>query len=156
MKKILLSLLFACCCVLTATAQDYNITTAGQGAEGNYLVKITVAMKGKEKGQDAEAIVKRYAVHGVMFKGLMASSGYAQQKPLISDPNLETTKSEWFNAFFESGAYKKYVTIVNSSLLSTKIGKKDYELSATLVVNKESLLKYLQDEGIVKGFSNLW
>lgn len=156
MKKILLSLLFACCCVLTATAQDYNIASAGQGAEGNYLVKITVAMKGKEKGQDAEAIVKRCAVHGVMFKGLMASSGYAQQKPLISDPNLETTKSEWFDAFFSSGAYKKYVTIVKSSLLSTKIGKKDYELSATLIVDKESLLKYLQDEGIVKGFSNLW
>ena len=86
MKKILLSLLFACCCVLTASAQDYNIKSAGQGAGGNYLVKITVAMKGKEKGQDAETIVKRYAVHGVMFRGMMAADGYAQQKPLSATP----------------------------------------------------------------------
>ena len=156
MKKILLSLLFACCCVLTASAQDYNITSAGQGAGGNYLVKITVAMKGKEKGQDAETIVKRYAVHGVMFRGMMAADGYAQQKPLISDPNLETTKAEWFKAFFDGGAYRNYVSIVDASLVSTKLGKKNYELSAILTVDKESLLKYLQDEGIVKGFSNLW
>ena len=155
MKKLLLSFLFVCG-VLTAAAQDYNIVTAGQGAGGNYLVKVTVAMKGKEKGQDAEAIVKRCAVHGVMFRGLMAADGFAQQKPLIGDANVETTKSEWFKAFFDSGAYKTYVTIVNSSLLSTKLGKKDYELSAILTVNKEALLKYLQDEGIVKGFSNLW
>ena len=50
MKKILLSLLFACCCVLTASAQDYNIKSAGQGAGGNYLVKITVAMKNFREG----------------------------------------------------------------------------------------------------------
>ena len=48
------------------------------------------------------------------------------------------------------------MSIVDASLVSTKLGKKNYELSAILTVDKESLLKYLQDEGIVKGFSNLW
>ena len=33
---------------------------------------------------------------------------------------------------------------------------KKYEITARLTINKESLIKWLEDNGIIQGFSNLW
>ncbi len=143
--------------VLVAFAQsDYNIVSAGQGKSGHYLVKVTTIVgKSDLKGGKAEDLLKRYAVHGVMFRGLMASDGYGEQKPLIKDPNTEQIKVDFFNAFYAEKSYRRYASIVESSLSSVKV-KKGYEVTANLLVNKESLAKYLEESGVIKGFSNLW
>lgn len=156
MKRVFVSML-VCMLAFVAYAQgDYNIVSAGQGKSGHYLVKVTtIVSKGDLKGGKAEDLLKRYAVHGVMFRGLMASDGYGEQKPLIKDPNVEQTKADFFTAFNAEGAYKRYASVVNSSMTSVKV-KKGYEVSANLLVNKESLVKYLEESGVVKGFSNLW
>lgn len=156
MKKVLLSFVFIFLCTVGMSAQEYTIKSAGQGKSGNYLVEITVTTKSKEKNINAEDLVKRYAVHGVLFRGFASSEGYGEQKPLIKDPDIEQTKADFFGAFFNDGAYKRYASIVNSSLTSTKLARKYYEVSAVLLVDKESLQHYLEESGIVKGFSNLW
>lgn len=155
MKKIFfISIL--CFITTLCNAQEYTVRSAGQSNSGNYLVEITVSSK-KKLTSTAEDIVKEYAVRGVMFRGLMASTGYGEQKPLIKDPNVEQTKSEFFKAFFNEGAYKKYASIVGSSLSTMKNKQtKMQETSATVMVDKESLQHYLEESGIIQGFSNLW
>jgi len=100
MKRIIFFILF-CFIVTICKAQEYTVRSAGQGNSGNYLVEVTVSSK-KKLTSTAEDLVKEYAVRGVMFRGLMASSGYGEQKPLIKVPNIEQTKAEFFKAFFNA------------------------------------------------------
>lgn len=150
MKRILLSIIMT---VLTITcfAQEYNISGAGQGKDGNYRVKVKTIVSKTEMAEDA---VKQCAVHGVIFRGFIDPSGAASQKALVSDPNVAETKKAWFEAFFSEGKYLQYVSVVELSC--TKLSRKKYEASAILLVDKESLRHYLETEGIIQGFSNLW
>lgn len=155
MKKSFLIVLL-CLAANLCFAQEYTARSAGQGNSGNYRVDITVSTK-KKVASTAEDLVKEYAIRGVMFRGLMASSGYGEQKALIQDPNIEQTKADFFQAFFNEGLYKKYATIVESTLTTMKNKQtKVQETSAIVLVDKESLLHYLEESGIIKGFSNLW
>lgn len=155
-KKSILSLLLCCFTVLSVCAQEYSITSGGQGKNGRYLVRITLKTKAKKSELNAENLLKQYAVHGVMFRGVASSEGFGEQKPLIGDPNIEQIKSDFFKAFFAEEAYKRYASIVESSMSSTKLSKKTYEITALLLVDKESLQGYLEKSGIIEGFSNLW
>ena len=152
MKKILTFFIVALASA-ASFAQEYNITSAGQGKDGNYFVKVRTYVS---KTQMAEDAVKQCAVHGVIFRGIIDSSGAATQKPLVNDPNTANTKKSLFDAFFANGDYLKYVSVVESSLSCTKVPKKKYEASALLLVDKESLREYLEKSGIIQGFSNLW
>lgn len=152
MKKFILSIIMAVAAI-SCFSQEYNISSAGQGKDGNYLVKVRTYVK---KTQMAEDAVKQCAVHGVIFRGVTDPAGSSSQKPLVSDPNVASTKKFFFDAFFSEGAYLKYVSVVESSLSCTKVPKKKYEASALLLVDKESLQHYLEESGIIQGFSNLW
>lgn len=155
MRKVLFTLLLCLVCAVS-NAQEYTVRSAGQGKSGNYLVQIVVSTKGKLKGA-SEDLVMRYAVHGVLFRGLMAADGYGEQKPLIKDANVENTKAEFFKAFWNEGKYKQYATIVQSSLSVMKNKKtKMTETAATVIVDKETLQHVMEENGIIQGFSNLW
>ena len=155
MKRLFFSSIL-CFVAIICSAQEYTVRSAGQSNSGNYLVEVTVCSK-KKLTSKAEDLVKEYAVRGVMFRGLMASSGYGEQKPLISDPNIEQTKSEFFTAFFNEGAYQRYASVVGSSLSTMKNKQtKMQETSAIVMVDKESLQQYLEKSGVIQGFSNLW
>lgn len=156
MNRLLLSLLFSMFAFLCNAQEEYTIQSAGQGKSGNYLVKVVVSSK-KKFASSVEDLVKKYAVHGVLFRGFMAADGYGEQKPLIKDPNVEQTKADFFNAFFSEEAYKRYASVVSGSLsvMKNKQTKKQ-EASAEVLVDKESLQHYMEESGILKGFSNLW
>jgi hypothetical protein len=155
MKKLLLSLVLLICCMV-ASAQEYYVKSAGQGQGGRYLVAVTVNVK-KKLPSTAEDLVMKYAVQGVMFRGLMAADGYGEQKPLIADPNVEQTKADFFQAFNNEGKYRNFASIVNSTLTSMKNKKtKMIETSAVVMVDKEALQHYLEEAHVIQGFSNLW
>ncbi|MCM1107679.1 MAG: hypothetical protein NC388_01355 [Clostridium sp.] len=156
MKRLLMAAV-SCMFMLSVYAQrEYNISSVGQGKSGHYLVRVTtVVSKSELKGGKASDVLKQCAVHGVIFRGLMAADGHGEQKPLVKDPNVEQIKADFFKAFNDEGAYKRYASLVEASLTSAKM-KKGYEVTANLLVNKESLVKYLEESGVVKGFSNLW
>lgn len=152
--RYLLVIFFQICFYTTLLAQGlYDIAGNGQGKNGAYYVKVTTTVKNVKGAKDE---LRKDAVHGVLFKGFSsATDGRSGQKALIQDPNIEQTKVEFFNAFFNEKGYERYVTITESSFTSTKV-KKGFEVSALLLVDKESLQKYLEESGIIKGFSNLW
>ena len=155
MKKILLSLALTMCCML-AGAQENTVTGDGLGSNGNYRVKVAVNVK-KKLPMPAEDLVMKYAVEGVMFRGVMSTEGYGDQKPIIKDPNVQQTKPEFFTAFNNEKAYKRYCNIVPGTLVSIKNKQtKMIETTAIVLVDHASLQQYLEKSGIVKGFSNLW
>lgn len=151
MRQVLLlfSLIFF---VSTASAQ-YSMLGSGQGKNGAYRLKVSTMVKDVKSGKEA---LKRHAVHGVLFQGFAyEEKGIARQKPLVDDPNAESTKASFFNAFFSEKTYERFVTMVNTSYTSIKV-KGGYEVSGLILVDKESLLHYLEEADIIKGFSNMW
>lgn len=131
---------------------EYNLYGAGQGTNGSYLVKVTGIFKDAKNRQDE---LKMCAVHGVMFRGFGATNGLSTQSPLVSNPNVEDTKADFFNAFFSEGKYRNFCTLRESSMQSIKI-KGGYEVSALILIDKEALIKYLEGAKIIEGFSDLW
>lgn len=155
MKNVLVTLMLFMCCLL-GSAQEYTIQADGIDNSGNYVVRIVVSTK-KKPLKSAEDLVKHYSVHGVMFRGLAGANGYNAQPPLIKDPSIEQTKRSFFEAFWREESYNRYASIIPSSLTVMKNKQsKMTETSALVVVSKENLQKYLEDNGIVQGFSNLW
>ncbi len=155
MKKILLTIMVSLSAYL-ANAQEYTIQSEGVDNSGNYAVRVVVSTK-KKQPKTAEDLVKRSAIHGVMFRGITAAKGYSAQPPIIKDPNVEQIKKDFFDAFWNEKAYNQYAAIVPSSLSVMKNKQtKMTESSALIIVARENLLKYLEKSGIIKGFSNLW
>lgn len=154
MKKYMFLLMINFVCIF-AYAQTYSITSEGVDKNGNYVVRIVVSTKKVSKS--VEDLIKQYAVHGVMFKGVTAANDYSGQPPLVKDPNMEQTKKAWFDAFWKEGAYRRYasVTPMSLSVVKNKVTN-TVETSALVVVSSNSLKAYLEEEGIIMGLSNLW
>lgn len=155
MKKKLLLLFMVLVGVATVFAQDYNLEFAGVGDGGNYFVKVTAVLT-KKQYKEANDWLKQIAVEGVMFRGVAGGAGYNSQKPLISDPAVQSTKSEFFTLFNKEKQYLNFTSLKTSSVTSTKLPKGKYEVTGNVLVDKERLLQYLQDNGIVGGMNNLW
>ena len=154
--------LTALCLLLTLTlgawaqTPDYNITCGGQGKDGQYLVRVTATLK--QKNVDAQRELKRLAVHGVLFRGFTGTAkGCTTQKPLAGNPDLEFTRADFFTPFLgDGGGHEKFVSLVTSSYSTTKLKKKMQEASALLLVDKEGLLRFLEQEKVIQGFSEFW
>lgn len=149
---LLLSIIMGVMCY----SQDYMIRSAGKSKTGGYIVDVEVSVK-KDPKNTAQDLALKSALKGVMFRGISSEDGLTDHKPLIQDPNIEQTKSAFFDAFFNENTYKRYASIVGSSLSTMKNKQtKMYEIEATVIVDKESLLHYLEESNIINGFSDLW
>lgn len=155
MKNIILLISLVMAFSLPLKAQDYDLSVAGQGANGNYYVTITAVLDKKQNKETLDHI-KQYCVEGIMLKGASGSNGYPGISALISNPSVFTTKSEFFDAFNREKKYSLFANVERESVVVTELPKKKYEVSARVVIDKESLIKYLQDCGIIKGFDSLW
>ncbi|MDR1542806.1 MAG: hypothetical protein LBS50_00050 [Prevotellaceae bacterium] len=128
----------------------YDIECAGNGSQGTYLVKVWVYTKSSKLTSE---VLKKYAVHGVIFKGYAGKTNCAQQKPLAQSPVLESERADFFNAFFNiDKAYSKYATEVQGSTERIKVGK-EYKYGAVVSVSKDLLRKDLEAAGIIRGLS---
>lgn len=149
-KKILplLAVLWLCFTPLAHTfaqSVDYEITCAGIGVQGTYLVKVTSYGKTVEKAQHQ---LKKDAVHGVLFKGL---SGSCRQKPIITDASKEEKHATFFATFFkDGGAYLDYISMDAEQLaVPVKVGRQ-YKVSMVVSVKKDALRKCMEKEGIIR------
>lgn len=153
MKLKLIALLLIGYCANLCAQTQYDIIGAGVGKGGDYFVKVTAVVK---KAKDAEDALRRCAVDGVIFKGFSAGTdGGTNQDPIISDPNVKDTKADFFTAFYNEKKYDTFVNMEKTSFTSAKT-KKGYEVSALLTVRQQALRQYLEDKGVINGFSNLW
>lgn len=161
-KKIIVSMLTLVMVALspvTASAggkvevPKYNIVSAGIGAQGTYLCKVSVYSK---KGNTKDADLKRAAVHGVIFRGVAGGDGGATQKAMAS-PSTEYEKADFFKEFFaDDGPYAAYANVVPNSITRAKTANKEVCISAVVVVSKDELRKYLEKAGVVRGLGSMF
>ena len=133
----------------------YELEAVSTATQGAYLVKVWSYSK---KPAVAMEQSKKNAVHGIIFKGFSGKQGVPGQKPLSSNPNLETEKSDFFSTFFsDGGKYMKYVTLSGDGSVAAedrmKIGK-EYKVGVIVTVNVSTLRKDLEDAGIIRSLSS--
>ncbi len=132
----------------------YDLSLVGTGVEGSCLTTVSIYIPKATKVDEA---LKRAAVYGVIFKGINNEKGTDFHPPLANNPNIEQEKAKFFNEFFKAGGiYLQYTTIVDGSLLVTKIGKKEYRITAVVSIQKDLLRKYLEQEKVIIGFSDIF
>lgn len=81
--RIIMTVLFVFICIGAHAGDDplkYEIEGEGVGAQGIYLVKVTVIQKKSKLDVD---VIKKCAVHGVLFKGFSSQTSRTRQKPFI-------------------------------------------------------------------------
>ncbi len=131
-----------------AQAQEwqYEISCAGVGVQGTYMVEVTSYGKTVDAALEQ---MKKDAVHGVLFKGI---SGKCTQKPLAGKAEVETEHKVFFDKFFStSGDYAKYVVDEqNVNLMVTKVNKKEYKVTKVVSVKKDMLRRDLEKAGVIK------
>ena len=131
---------------------EYEIVGAGSGMQGTYLVKVFVVSKKNKPDLD---LLKKCAVHGVLFKGFSDSESRVKQKPLAGGLPAEQQHSDFFVPFFEENkSYLNYADMVNSQYEIVKLAKKQYRIGATLSVSKDQLRKDLEQAGVVKSLAS--
>lgn len=134
----------------------YEIECAGIGTDGTYLVKVWSYSK---KGKIAITQAKKNAVHGIIFKGFSGGArGCNAQKPLTTNPNIESEKQDFFQSFFEEGGkYMKYVSESTDGNIDAsdrmKVGK-EYKIGVIVSVSKDALRKDLEAAGIIRSLSS--
>lgn len=155
MKTIRLSLfLFLLLQTIGAYADNvlnYEIVGAGVGTQGTYLVKVWVVSK---KNKPNLNLIKKCAVHGVLFRGFVNEDKRGGQKPLAGNSSVEQSNKSYFEKFFQDeGFYRNYVTMVSDSYEIVKTKKKEYRIGATLSVSSDQLRKQLTNDGIIRGLN---
>lgn len=141
-------LFFTFSLAFAAEPLEYEIMGAGSGAQGTYLVKVYVISKKNKPDID---LLKKCAVHGVLFKGFAGENSRLRQKALAGSPLAEQQHSDFFEPFFsEEGTYKNYADMVTSQYEIIKMAKKQYRIGATISVLKDQLRKDLEQAGVIK------
>ena len=160
MKQQLLTALAACSLFLLLSAcrsassttiayGSYEIECAGAGPQGTQLVKVWV----NDRNTSMDTF-KRYAVHGVIFKGYAGGKGCTTQKPLATSPVLETQRANFFNPFFNTDkAYNKYASQAGSGIEQVKAGS-GTRSGVVIAVAKDMLRADLEAAGVLRRLSD--
>lgn len=139
--------------LLAGDLPDYTLEGNGTGAQGTYLVKVSIISKDKKP---LTALLSRCAVHGVLFRGFSSKEMRQAQKPLAGSAAAEAAHADYFKKFFEDdGPAKSYAEEVAGSRSVVKEGKR-YRVTAVMTVNKEQLRKDLEDAGVIKGLNSIF
>ena len=129
----------------------YEIECAGNAIQGTYLVKVWTYSK---KASVAENQCRKNAVHGVIFKGYGGGQGCVSQRPLASQPGVESQYSEYFNSFFSNGGeHQKYASVMEGTTETVKVGR-EYKVGVVVSVRKDDLRKALEAAGIIKSLNS--
>ena len=128
----------------------YEIECTGQeAAEGSYLVRVWIYTKEKKITSE---LLKKYAVHGVIFKGYAGKSGCKAQ-PAMANISLEQEKDDYFKPFFgKNKTFALYATEVSGTMERMKVGK-EYKFGMIVTVAKTRLRQDLESAGVIRGLS---
>lgn len=156
MKKIfylLLCLLIPLASVAKDDELRYDLESAGVSASGMTLVKVSVYVSKPKKASDE--LIKKAAVHGIIFRGVSESgvTGYSKQRALAPQSAAQQY-GDFFEAFFsEGGGYISYATIVESTTQTVKVGK-EYRVTNIVNVATDNLKRSLKDAGVIRGMTD--
>lgn len=162
MKKFFKILILAICCLVSLNARaDKKKSNTGYDAfkydveyiksSGDGVSTISLFSYGSTK-QEAIDFSRRDAVHSVIFKGYSGNGSY--QPPLVKSGTGYSDNRDFFDNFFDTGEWQKYVAGVIDGTLTTIKVKGGYKAGCVVNVNIRLLRKHLESAGIVKGLGS--
>ena len=138
----------------------YDVEGVAGSPTDNNKVLIKVWSYGKLQKITRE-VCMRNAIHGVLFKGVPATSStgvFSGCEAIV--PDGYDANKEYFDRFFESGEYLKYVVMVNHGNIQAgdriKLSNNEYKIGMECAVNYKALATKLSDDGIAKNLDFLF
>ncbi len=159
MMKIIISILLSFL-TLNMSAKNkneyrYEVIPIAVGTEGTALIKVYSYAKSQKKAID---LGKRNAVHALLFKGIPGGNGVYYTPPLVK-PGEHELYVKFFDNFFESGDYLRFVTLSSDGIVDPedmlRVGS-EYKIGIVFAVSKNELRKYLEDNGIIKKLGDMF
>ncbi len=137
--------------VPTATARMYEcIQITG---DNSCIVSV------QEIGDDVQGAVQksvRDAVYELLFNGIPGSviNRIPDQKALVSDQSIRTTKEEYFDSFFSDKKYLPYAELLPGTVPAIVKTSSGFRVTVSVLVKKEALRKQLEEDEIILSLSN--
>lgn len=137
---------------------EVSIAGEGVGNGGRPILIVTCAAKKADKVTDDD--LRRCAVRGILFRGYADKSNTSSydastSHPALLSPDAEAGYADYFNDFFESGAYNSYVDVLPDTRRVMKSGKV-FHVSNAVQINVPALRKKLEKDGIIKSLKSNW
>ncbi len=136
----------------------YELECMGIGVSGTYLVKVWSYSRDP---QIAIEQAKKNAIHGIIFRGYSGNreNGCVTVAPMVSNPNIEIEKKDFFKDFFaDGGKYQKFINLTADGAVAAsdriKISRKEYKIGVVVSVRKDLLRKDLIAAGIIESFES--
>lgn len=134
----------------TVDQYHYDIDYVKSAGDGMSMVKVWSYGKTVEI---AEQKCAANAVHGIIFKGYTGQGSV--QPALVKGVNGYSDNKEFFDNFFRSGDYQRYITsVVDGSAETKKTQSGEFKVSSTMTVNVKMLRRYLEEAGIIRGLTS--
>lgn len=135
-----------------------SYTILGSGAQGTgKVIEVTILTKKQDK-VDFD-MLKKAAVHGLLFRGYANNNGQlggaTNTPPVMGSPTAEEQHAEFFTPFFQDGRYASYVQHIDGSRRVIKSGK-EYKVSCKVIVQEGTLRQDLMNAGVLKGLRGGW
>lgn len=122
----------------------YEISCAGNANVGYYVVEVSAYVsKKKEINND---VVKKCALHGVLFKGFSGKDGCHSQRQMLT--NYDGKHSALIENLISS-EYGKYVETIGVPVKVVKLNKR-YKITTIVQVSKDLLRKDLEKAGVIR------
>lgn len=113
------------------------------GSDPSGLVRLRVWGEGKDR-DDACENAKKKAVEEVLFSNITAGPAKGNSWPLIDNPSIRRTHSDYFAKFFKKGgAYKKYIKAEKPEKDNNFTGNDKVVVPVEITVDKENLRQRL-------------
>lgn len=128
---------------------QYDLEYVKTAGDGVVTVKVWSYAPSWKK---AQALCRRDAVHGVIFKGFSGQGSY--QAPLVRTASGYEDNADFFDAFFDNGDYDRYISNVVDGSQEARQIKGGYKVSEVVNVNVKMLRKHLEEAGIARGLSS--
>ncbi|MCQ2177526.1 MAG: hypothetical protein MJY42_01410 [Bacteroidales bacterium] len=128
---------------------QYDLEYVKTSGDGVATVKVWSCAPTWKK---AQALCRRDAVHGVIFKGYSGQGAY--QAPLVRSASAYEDNADFFDAFFDNGDYERYISNVVDGSQEARQIKGGFKVAQVVNVNVKMLRKHLEEAGIAKGLSS--
>lgn len=147
-RLLLFICLFVYCCYSFSYdfKTSYEISCAGEGKTGYYLVEVSAFVT--KKGDINNELTKKCAIHGVLFKGYAGGNDCVSKPAMIKDENIEKLHSDYFKTLLEE-KYGYYTSMANDFVKVVKVGKQ-YKVTTIVQVNASQLRKDLERDKIIR------
>lgn len=121
----------------------YEISCAGN-SDGYYIVEVSAYVHTKR--EISEDVVKKCALHGILFKGFSGKDGCHSQRQMLANYNREHSTLIDKLIFKE---YGKYTETIGIPLKVVKQSKR-YKITTIVQVSKNLLRRDLEKAGIIR------